>query len=180
VTAGGDSAPCLGPGVGRVLASLAEAHAFDGLAPPGYRLERLDVKSDHLELGYDDADGPAATVLLETGPDRSSGSAGSTGVRGPHFAHRIVEEHGHAPEAARSAMLRAAMLVDSAMPADEVRRCGGPSISRDGASSMPPRAPAAFGIGAGVAEVLILVAALALGLKGPRRGHRVDRADPGA
>ncbi len=30
----GDSAPCLGPGVGKVLASLASRHAFDGMAAP--------------------------------------------------------------------------------------------------------------------------------------------------
>jgi hypothetical protein len=158
-----DAVPCLGPGVGRVLADLAQARAFDGVVPPGYRLERLDVQPDHIELGYDDDVGPAATVLLGVIPDGAD-------ARGPHFSHRIVEARGHASDAARAAMLGAAMIVDRAVPASEAKRCGGPSTSNAGA--MPARAPAVYGVGVGLAEAAMLIAALVLGLRGPRRGRR--------
>lgn len=162
-TASAGPAPvaCLGAGVGKVLERLVQAHALEGVAPGGYRLEHLDVKRDHIELGYDDDAGPAVTVVLTV--------AGPEGVdaaqHGPHFDHRLVEGHGQASAAARAAMLRAAMVVDVAMPAAELGSCGPPEGTRE------VRAPAVVGIGIGAVQVAIVLLALGLGVAGPRRGR---------
>jgi len=142
---------CLGPAIGHTVEGLVQAHAFQGVVPTGFRLERLDVKRDHVEMGYDDDTGPAVTVLL-TLPGAEPGPP--VVARGPNFEHRIVDERGRASGPARETMLRAAMIVDRAIPADALR-CAG---TRDGET----RAPAAFELGVGAAEAAIVAAALAL------------------
>jgi hypothetical protein len=162
----GRGGACLGPGVGRVLEGLVKDHAFDGLAPGGYRLERLDVKPEHVELGYDDAAGPAVTVVLAE-PGAADGQAPD--ARGPHFEHRVTAVRAP-PEDARAVMLRAAMLVDTAIPAAELRGCRAKRSTYRGPME-EVRAPAPVGIGLGALQVALVIAALALGLAGPRRGR---------
>jgi hypothetical protein len=174
VAMAGEGAICLGPDVGQVLEGLVRAHAFAEPVPGGYRLERLDVKPDHVELGYDDDDGPAVTVVLV-----AKGAEGADG-QGLRFDYRLLDaragDAGDAaagapalPAPARAAMLRAAAIVDRAIPAEAVQRCDGPG---GGPHPLERRAPAAFGLGAGLLEGLIVLAALALGLAWPRRAKR--------
>ncbi len=154
---------CLGPAIGHALEGIVQAHGFAGVAPTGYRLERVDVKQDRVELGYDDDVGPAATVVLTMpGPDRS---APPPDARGPHFEHRIVEERGHVTGPARDLMLRAAMIADKAIPPEALGRCEG----------APDTATTAFGLVVGAAEVTIVLTALALGV-GLRRRSSARRA----
>ncbi len=155
----GEGAPCLGPGVGRALGALAEAHAFAALVPAGYRLERLDVASDHIEMGYDDDAGPAVTVTL-----RRPGPGPVPDAQGPHFAHSVADARGHLDPPARAAMLRAAMLADRAVP-DEELLCRGNSRR----TPTEVRAPGAFGLGMGAVQVAVVVAAVALGVRRRRR-----------
>ncbi len=100
------------------------------------------MKSDHIELGYDDAAGPAVTVVLDVE------SPVGADARGPHFSHHVVETHGHASADDRAAMLRAAMLLDPAVPASEVRRARGRGgDGRAGARcrrAPPPRSASAW------------------------------------
>jgi hypothetical protein len=142
---------CLGPGIGRVLQGMVEAHAFTGVVPSGYRLERLDVKMDHLEMGYDDDAGPAVTVLLTVA---GAGSAATPAdAHGPHFEHRLVDARGHASGPTRDAMLRAALLVDQAIPAEDLATCGPP----------PSRLASKHFVALGAVAVMIL-AALGFGI----------------
>ena len=129
---------CLGPRISHTLEGLVKDHAFQGMLPHGFRLERLDVKPDHVEMGYDDDAGPAVTVVLALpGAEPRPPAA----ARGPHFEHRIVDERGRASGPARETMLRAAMLVDHAIPATALQ-CEG---AREGGT----RAPTRFGLGTG-------------------------------
>jgi hypothetical protein len=150
--ASADPPPCLGPAIGAVLQQLVQAHAFADVVAPGYRLEHLDVKQDRLELGYDDDQGPAVSVVLTVlGSDRD---APTPDARGPHFEHRIVEARGRASGPARAAMLRAAKIVDDAIPSEEMRRCEGAVET----------APANRGLAVGGAEAAVILAALAIGI----------------
>jgi hypothetical protein len=153
-------AACLGPGIGRVLEGLVSAHAFESVAPPGYRLERLDVQKDHIELGYDDDGGPSVTVLLVVAGTSPSGQR--IDARGPNFEHRVVEARGPVPAPARDAMLRAAMLVDRAISAEELARCEG----------VHPRASTALSLGIGAAQIAIIVATLVLGVAWRKRAAK--------
>jgi hypothetical protein len=157
--AAGEHEACLGPGIGRALQGLVAARAFEGVVPDGYRLTRLDVKLDYLEVAFDDDLGPAATVLLVP-----TGAAPSQRfqARGPHFGHRLIEARGPTPGPAVDAMLRAAQIVDQAVPSEELRGCKGPPGFEDGP---PPRAPAVFGLGVGAAEIAIVLAALVIGVR---------------
>ena len=69
-------------------------------------------------------------------------------------------------------MLRAADVVDGAIPADEVRRCTPDSPGSEAASSPGfdvTSVSRAVGLGIGFFEVLALVAALVLAFAWPRR-----------
>ncbi len=152
-SASGPGAPtCLGPEVGRALEGLVKAQAFQGVVPSGFKLERLDVKPDHVEMGYDDATGPAVTVLL-TLPGAESGPP--VAAHGPHFEHRIVDERSRASGPDRDAMLRAAMVVDRAIPAEAMECKGGAS------EAARKRAPTSFELGIGAAEAGAVLVAVA-------------------
>jgi MYXO-CTERM domain-containing protein len=137
---------------------MVEAHAFAGVVPSGYKLERLDVNKDHLEIGYEDDAGPAATVMLT--PPGSGSAATPADARGPHFEHRLVELRGRPSGPARAAMLSAALLVDKAIPADELAACG---ASTDPRASKPNKHIVTMG-----AAALMVLAAIAF-LIGRRR-----------
>jgi len=169
-SASADDAPqCLGPEVGHALEGLVKAQAFQGMVPSGFKLERLDVKSDHVEMGYDDATGPAVTVLL-TLPGAASGPP--VVAHGPHFEHRILDERNRASGPDRETMLRAAMVVDRAIPADAMECQGGAN------DVTKKRAPTRFELGVGAAEAAVVLAVVAFVVARRRRSRSKSEQAP--
>lgn len=160
----GERRVCLGAGVGEILEKLAKDPAFEAAVPSGYRLARLDVERDHVELAYDDEAGPAVTVILRIA---AAGPEGAQDGNGSRFDHHLEDLRGGLVEGSRLAMLGAAMAVDRAIPERELQSCGG---GRPG----PPetRAPGVFGLSMGLLQVAIILAALAVVLTGRRRSSR--------
>ena len=166
--ASADPDSCVSPGVGRILQGMVEAHAFAGVVPSGYKLERLDVNKDHLEMGYDDDAGPAVTVML-TKPTKGN-AATPADAHGPHFEHRIVDVRGHAPGPARDAMLRAAMLVDKALSAEDLAAC---------ADDTPVLKPSKRLVGIGAEAIAVLAAIAVLVAVAAWLGRRRGKAPGG-
>jgi hypothetical protein len=155
---------CLRPAVGDAISRQLEAHAFEGVLPPGWALMRLDVFPDRIEIGVRDDGGRRVVVTLRVrrAPERTADGSGRS------FNYFIDPGAVHLDAASRNALVRLATLVDAAVPEDDVRDSCDGSFFRPGQITPNPAwtehgapLPRAVALPLAAAEVLAVAGALA-------------------